>query len=37
MSSPLDGRPDTLREYNRHKVIAALRRLDAASCADLAQ
>ncbi len=37
MSGPLDGRPDTLREYNRHKVIAALRRLDAASRADLSR
>jgi predicted NBD/HSP70 family sugar kinase len=37
MSGPLDSRPDTLREFNRHKVIAALRRLDAASRADLSR
>lgn len=37
MSSTLEGRPDTLREFNRHKVIAAVRELDAASRADLSR
>src|SRR6266566_839680 len=37
MSDRFDGDPDTLRELNRRRVIAALRELDAASRADLSR